>query len=101
MTATTLQNGDNKFFWDYSPMIISSIIVTLILLFVDEGYYNFSWMLNIGNWIVGTAYVAIITLIQVAIYKLILFPLSGTSRTGLSIGLGIFLTLAILFSLIY
>ncbi len=101
MTTTTIQNENNKSFKEYTPMVISSIIVTLVLLYVDEGYYNFNWMANIGNWIVGAFYAGIITLIQIAIYKLVLFPLQGTLRTGLSIGIGVFVTLTILFFVIF
>ncbi|PKL77813.1 MAG: hypothetical protein CVV25_13580 [Ignavibacteriae bacterium HGW-Ignavibacteriae-4] len=75
MTTTAIQNDNNVSFKEYTPMVISSIIVTLVLLYIDEGYYNFNWMTNIGNWIVGAIYAGIITLIQIAIYKFILFPL--------------------------
>lgn len=101
MTTTALHQKDNTSIKEYSPMIISAIIVTLVLLYIDEGYYNFSWMSNIGNWIVGSMYVAAIAAIQIAIYKLVLFPLKGNLRTGLSIGLGIFTTLTILFFMIF
>ncbi|MFA7326850.1 MAG: hypothetical protein WC121_09315 [Candidatus Kapaibacterium sp.] len=101
MTTTAFQYNKNESYKEYTPMVISSIIVTMVLLYVDEGYYNFNWMANIGNWIVGTFYAGVIFLIQLAIYKLILFPLKGTLRTGLSIGLGVFVTLVILFFVIF
>lgn len=101
MTTAAIQNDNNVSYKEYTPMVISSIIVTMVLLYVDEGYYNFNWMANIGNWIVGTFYAGVIFLIQLAIYKFILFPLKGTLRTGLSIGLGVFGTLTILFLVIF
>ena len=82
-------------------MLVSAVIVTLALLYIDEGYYNFSWMSNIGNWIVGAVYAGIIAAIQIAIYKLVLFPLKGNMRTGLSIGIGIFTALTILFFIMF
>lgn len=101
MVETVLQYKNNDNIKEYIPMVVSAIIVTLLLLYIDEGYYNFSWMSNIGNWIVGTVYVVIISVIQIAVYKLVLFPLKGTMRTGLSIGLGIFVAFATLFFMIY
>ncbi|MER3328253.1 MAG: hypothetical protein RIF34_01655, partial [Candidatus Kapaibacterium sp.] len=70
MITTAIQNENNKSFKEYTPMVISSIIVTIFLLYIDEGYYNFSWMTNIGNWLVGAVYAGIIAAIQIAIYKL-------------------------------
>ncbi len=101
MTTAAIQNESNESLKEFIPMIISAIIVTLALLYIDEGYYNFDWMANIGNWIVGIFYAGAISLIQIAVYKLILFPLKGTIRTGLSIGIGIFVALTILFFVIF
>lgn len=101
MVETAIQNKKNDSLKEYTPLIISAVIVTLVLLYIDEGYYNFSWMTNIGNWVVGTLYAGIIAAIQIAIYKLVLFPLKGTMRTGLSIGIGVFVTLTILFFIMF
>jgi len=32
-------------------LILLSIIITLFICYVDEGYYNFKWMLDWENWI--------------------------------------------------
>jgi len=101
MTTTPLRRENNTSINEFVPMIISAVIVTLVLLYIDEGYYNFSWMADIGNWIVGIIYAGIIAALQIAIYKLVLFPLRGNLRTGLSIGLGIFTALTILFFVIF
>lgn len=101
MTTTALQNENNKTLKEYTPMVLSAIIITLVLLYIDEGYYNFSWMADIGNWIIGAVYAGIIAAIQIAIYKFVLFPLNGTVRTGLSIGIGIFVALTILFIIMF
>lgn len=30
--------------------LLSALFITLFLFFIDEGYYNFSWMLKLANW---------------------------------------------------
>lgn len=45
-----------KFFY---PLLIA-IIITLILFYIDEGFYNFRWMLNSGNWIAFLIYFSVI-----------------------------------------
>jgi hypothetical protein len=30
--------------------LILASLLTLFLFYIDEGYYNFKWMLNPGNW---------------------------------------------------
>jgi hypothetical protein len=101
MTATSIIKDNNESLREYVPMVTSATLLTLILLYIDEGYYNFNWMLDIWNWVLGFMYVGVISIIQIAVYKLILFPLKGTLRTGLSIGIGIFAILATLFFLIF
>ena len=49
-----------KFIW---PLLIA-VVITLFLFYIDEGFYNFKWMLNIGNWIAFLLYVAAIYVVQ-------------------------------------
>ncbi|ESU24934.1 hypothetical protein FEDK69T_04900 [Flavobacterium enshiense DK69] len=35
---------------------LNSFIVAQFLFFIDEGYYNFRWMKDIGNWMVFVVY---------------------------------------------
>ncbi|MEO8150001.1 MAG: hypothetical protein ABI723_20350 [Bacteroidia bacterium] len=37
--------------------LIIAIAVTLFLFFIDEGYYNFNWMDDAGNWFAFLIYV--------------------------------------------
>jgi len=37
--------------------LLSSVIVTLFLFFIDEGNYDFRWMASFGNWVVFLLYV--------------------------------------------
>ncbi len=58
--AITNKSESAKFLF---PLLIA-ITITSILFYIDEGFYNFKWMLNIGNWIVFLIYVASIYILQ-------------------------------------
>jgi hypothetical protein len=52
-----------------------SIIFTLFLFYIDEGYYDLTSFKSLGNWIIFIPYVVVIYLLFTgvnAIYKLIL-----------------------------
>ena len=44
--------------------VLSAVLMTLFLCYIDEGYYDFRWMSSIGNWLVFFIYVAILFLAQ-------------------------------------
>lgn len=44
--------------------IISAVLITLFLFFIDEGYYSFKWMSDLGNWMIFFIYIAFILLGQ-------------------------------------
>ncbi len=44
-----------------------SISIAMFLGYIDEGYYNFNWMKNIGNWIALSVYALFIFGILTAI----------------------------------
>lgn len=54
--TTTSEGEIAKFIW---PLLIA-VVITLFLFYIDEGFYNFKWMLNIGNWIAFLIYVSVI-----------------------------------------
>lgn len=40
---------------------INSFLITQFFFFIDEGNYNFKWMTNIGNWLIFSVYLILIT----------------------------------------
>ena len=44
--------------------LIISVVATLFVFYIDEGFYNFQWMKSWGNWIVLIIYAGIIFLVQ-------------------------------------
>lgn len=50
--------------------ISSALLVSLMLFYIDEGYYDFRWMSNVGNWIAFVVYAGVITLLYTATLSL-------------------------------
>lgn len=50
----------------YKALAIS-IAVTLFLFFIDEGYYNFNWMADVGNWVAFLIYVVLLLIPQLVL----------------------------------
>lgn len=54
-----------------SKVFISvAIIFTFLLFYIDEGYYDFRWMKEWGNWIVFLLYVGVMYVFQEIFFKL-------------------------------
>lgn len=65
--------------------LISALFATLFLFYIDEGYYNFNWMQNPGNWIPFFMYAGAILGIQLLATEVILGKCSGQVKTMSSI----------------
>lgn len=50
---------------------ITTIIITMSLFYIDEGYYDFRWMTSWGNWFVFFIYGTVIFAFQLLMYLLI------------------------------
>ena len=66
----------------------SSVIITLFLFYIDEGYYNFKWMLQLSNWFAFVIYIIHIFGFQLLVLKLIGKIFSSQISTFLSIIIG-------------
>ncbi len=69
--------------------LISSIFITFILFYIDEGNFNFDWMTNFGVWIVFFLYVLPIFLSQLMLFHWVFKRMKISIRFILSILLGI------------
>ena len=93
-----MKNNTSK---PYIILLTVAAIITVILFYIDEGYYNFNWMLDWGNWIVYLIYVAVIFAVEAAIYKLLSLIIKSKSTTILSATLGVMIALPLLFFVIF
>ena len=60
-TQTIQPNAETE---KYILPLLVSIVITLFFCYIDEGYYNFKWMLNLENWVAFFVYLAAIYLVQ-------------------------------------
>lgn len=59
---------------------ISSLIIVMFLGYIDEGYYDFRWMKDPGNWFVLGIYFIILFAFQLLIFELLLKRLLPKSK---------------------
>lgn len=59
---------------------LSALGIVMFLFFIDEGYYDFRWMGDPGNWIVFGLYMGIMFLFQWLISHFLLRRLHGTRK---------------------
>lgn len=65
--------------------ICCAVAATLFMFYIDEGYYNFKWMLKPGNWIPFFIYAGAMLGIQLLATEVILIKCSGQVKTMSSI----------------
>ncbi len=42
------------------PAAITTVVMVMFLFYIDEGYYDFRWMRNAGNWLMFVVYLAFV-----------------------------------------
>jgi hypothetical protein len=80
---------------------ISTMGILMFLFFIDEGYYDFRWMVDIGNWVVFFIYFIILFPLQVGISELVLRKASGRKKMVLMVLVVMPLMIVSLMSLFY
>ncbi len=80
-------------------LFISATLISFALFFIDEGYYDFRWMKNPGNWIAFVAYVLMLFVGQLAVLKLFLSKYRGGGKLAISMVGGTALVMLILFGI--
>ena len=78
-----------------SPFFMTLLIV-MTLFFVDEGYYDFRWMADPGNWIVFGIYMAGLYPIQFLISRFLFVNERGFKRSILLMGCAIVFTISMI-----
>jgi hypothetical protein len=74
----------NKVSKEVKVHLITAIALTLFLCYIDEGFYNFNWMLEWDNWLAFVMYVALFWAFQTLLSKLSKLITKGTLQTWLS-----------------
>lgn len=81
--------------------LISAVVITLVLFFIDEGAYDFNWALDAGNWFVFVIYAGLIYAAQALVSCLVARYIKGPIRTVVSLLVGTALALLLLFYVLF
>jgi hypothetical protein len=65
---------------DLISPLVSALIIVLFLFFIDEGYYDFRWMAEWGNWLVFVIYMIIFFPVQWIISHFVFRRLEGWKK---------------------
>jgi len=76
--------------------LASTLGIILFLFFIDEGYYDFRWMANTGNWVVFFIYFIILLPIQVGISEFVFRRATGRRKLMLMVGVSMPVTIVVL-----
>ncbi|MEQ9262413.1 MAG: hypothetical protein RLP14_04540 [Owenweeksia sp.] len=85
---------------NYLLLVLSSLLLTLFLFFIDEGYYDFRWTKDWGNWIAFGIYVSGIYFGQWFVYYLMQRFYKGHGKIILSMVGGSVLGIALVISIL-
>ena len=81
---------------DLLSPFVSTLIIVMFLFFIDEGYYDFRWMAEWGNWMVFSIYLLIFFPVQWLISHFIFNKLTGWKKTAAMVGFTVPATLLLL-----
>jgi len=101
MNAINITNTNANKDKDIIVFIASSVLITMFLFFIDEGYYNFKWMADFGNWVAFIIYVVPIFLCQLLIGRFLLSRYRGPGKSIVSIALGTTIAIFVLVTFIF
>jgi hypothetical protein len=74
---------------DLLTPFMAALLIVLFLFFIDEGYYDFRWMKEWGNWFVFGIYLVIFFPIQWLISHFVFRKLNGWRKILAMVALGI------------
>ena len=81
--------------------LIISVVASLFLFYIDEGYYNFQWMKSWGNWIVFMIYAGIIFLVQQLFALIFSEVFKVNNRNYLIAAIGVTVAIFVLVNIIF
>jgi hypothetical protein len=81
---------------DFASPMIAALLIVLFLFFIDEGYYDFRWMREWGNWFVFGIYLLIFFPLQWVLSRFLLRQVKGWKKVIAMICISIPLTLGLL-----
>lgn len=90
--------SQNKGFFVF---LITAVAFSFLLGFIDEGYYDFRWMKDPGNWIALGVYGLFMLVGQLVFFHILLADYRGRGKIALSAVLGPVVGAAALMGIFY
>ena len=81
--------------------LIISVVASLFLFYIDEGFYNFQWMKSWGNWIVFMIYAGIIFVVQLLFALIFREVFKVNNRNYLIAAIGVPVAISVLVTIIF
>ena len=81
--------------------LIISVVASLFLFYIDEGFYNFQWMKSWGNWIVFMIYAGIIFVVQQLFALIFSEVFKVNNRNYLIAAIGVPVAISVLVTIIF
>ena len=81
--------------------LASTLGIILCLFYIDEGYYDFHWMANVGNWVVFFIYFIIMLPVQVGISEFVFRRAVGRRKLLIMVGVSMPATILLLMVVFY
>jgi len=69
-------------YYSWLAPLVSTLGILLFFFFIDEGYYDFRWMEDGGNWVVFFIYFVIMFPVQLGVSELLLHKVPGRRKFG-------------------
>lgn len=82
-------------------MLFSTLLITNFLFALDEGYYDFRWVRDPGNWVVFPVYALPIFTLQLLFEEIVFKNYRGPGKTALSIAGGTLIGFLLVAGLIF
>lgn len=77
------------------------LLITLVLFYIDEGYYDFRWMKQPGNWVPFFLYWGAMIFGEFLMHYMLPKNMSGTQRITLILLIGMPLGVLLLFLIVF
>ena len=81
-------------------LLLSSLLITNFLFYIDEGYNDFRWMRDFGNWIVFVIYCSVLFLLHLPTFEIAFHLYRRRGRIVFSTLLSLVLTWGMLTALL-
>jgi len=84
-----------------SLLFASSLLITMLLAFIDEGNYNFQWIYDFGSWIAFFMYSTVFFFFQFLVFQVLLKKYQKAGKVFLSILIGTAIGLIVMLGIIF